>query len=934
MCPLLAETRRLEDDPRRVGRETGALKDGARSRTKSCSWFFFALLGAFSLAEARADLADAERQFRSGNYADCVKTVQKELQDEAGGEDRYLLLSKALLNIGHYAEALQSITNALAKDPRSIRLRWQAREVFQCNGKTDAADEAVQDIFQRVSLEPRAYRDPPNLVVFGQAALLRNADPKRVLDQVFDSARKTDPKLRDVYLASGELALEKHDLALAAKRFREGLKEVPDDPDLHFGLARAYAPSDSALMAASIDAALEGNSNHIGCLLLLTDHSIDAEDYEQARELLDRIKTINPWQPEAWAYRAVLAHLQNELKLEGAARQTALQFWPNNPKVDYLIGRKLSQNYRFAEGAAHQKQALQYASDYLPAKGQLAQDLLRLGEEAEGWRLAQELQKQDSYDVEAYNLAALRDTMAKFATLTNRDFIVRMNSREAAVYGTQVLELLGSARSNLCAKYGIEVKRPTIVEVFAEQKDFAVRTFGMPGNAGFLGVCFGNVVTANSPAAQVGHAVNWRAVLWHEFCHVVTLQTTRNKMPRWLSEGISVYEERQANPSWGQRMNPRYREMILEGEMAPVSKLSASFLAPKSDFHLQFAYFESSLAVEFMMKRFGLERFKALLGDLANGAQINQAIQKQESVRNISTNSGPSPDPKSGAEATLAKFDDEFAAFARDRAAQLAPGLDWERWPGDRDSAKRSGRRSLSRVKSTRPQDGEKGAEDAARREAASATTSPESWEAWATKHPTNFWVLTRRSEELVEAKQWSDAKPLLEKLLQLYPGFTGPESSYRLLAETHRALSDTNAERQVLMRFAQQDDEAIDAYLRLMELGEAARDWPVVAQNARRYLAVNPLTPVPYRFLAQASQQLADYSGAISACNALLELEPSDPAEVHFRLAKLHFRTGSPEARRHLLQALEEAPRYREALGLLLEMDKQDKSGKQRSGL
>ena len=30
--------------------------------------------------------------------------------------------------------------------------------------------------------------------------------------------------------------------------------------------------------------------------------------------------------------------------------------------------------------------------------------------------------------------------------------------------------------------------------------------------------------TANSPAAQAGHPANWQAVLWHEFCHVVTLQ--------------------------------------------------------------------------------------------------------------------------------------------------------------------------------------------------------------------------------------------------------------------------------------------------------------------------------------------------------------------------------------------------------------------------
>src|SRR5262249_11388957 len=146
---------------------------------------------------------------------------------------------------------------------------------------------------------------------------------------------------------------------------------------------------------------------------------------------------------------------------------------------------------------------------------------------------------------------------------------------------------------------------------------------------GYLGVCFGSVVTANSPAAHAGSAVNWQSVLWHEFCHVVTLQLTRNKMPRWLSEGISVYEERQANSSWGQRMNPRYREMVLGDELTPLSKLSGAFISPRSDLHLQFAYYESSLVVEFLVQRFGIEKLKAILRDLGEGTEINQAIAKQ-----------------------------------------------------------------------------------------------------------------------------------------------------------------------------------------------------------------------------------------------------------------------------------------------------------------
>jgi hypothetical protein len=99
------------------------------------------------------------------------------------------------------------------------------------------------------------------------------------------------------------------------------------------------------------------------------------------------------------------------------------------------------------------------------------------------------------------------------------------------------------------------------------------------------------VITANSPASQGASPTCWEATLWHEFCHVVTLNKTNNKMPRWLSEGISVYEERQADKTWGQTINPKYREMLLGDDFVPISKLSGAFSPPRAT--LTISYYES-----------------------------------------------------------------------------------------------------------------------------------------------------------------------------------------------------------------------------------------------------------------------------------------------------------------------------------------------------
>ena len=84
----------------------------------------------------------------------------------------------------------------------------------------------------------------------------------------------------------------------------------------------------------------------------------------------------------------------------------------------------------------------------------------------------------------------------------------------------------------------------------------------------------------------------------------------------------------------------------------------------------------------------------------------------------------------------------------------------------------------------------------------------------------------------------------------------------------------------------------------------------------------MNPLVALPYRYLAQASEAQGQTSAAIEADRALLQLDPPNPAEAHFHLAQLLHQTGDPAARRHVLQALEEAPRYRAALQLLLRMN------------
>lgn len=825
-------------------------------------------------------------QLRTGKYTECLEAARQAIKDGAYQSDWRILELEAMLALGQYKEAAQYLETALRESRADFRLLRLAHQAYLHNGQAREAASMLATISRIGSYRRIEYLGSSEAVALGQSLLLLGAEPRLVLQNFYTSVIKNDPNCREAYLAAGALALAKQDFELAAQQYREALKRFGNDPDAQFGLAQAFYHSDRREMIAALDAALIVNPRHAPSLVLLADHQIDSEDYEGAGKSLARVLAVNPWHPQAWAYRAVLAHLANDPNAAQGHRANGLKFWPTNPEVDYLIGRKLSQNYRFNEGSAFQRRAIQADPAYLPARIQLAQDLLRLGDEGQGWVLADEVNKKDPYNVEAYNLVHLRDTLTGFRTLSEDGLVLKMENHEADVYGDQVMGLLKQAKNELCRKYGFMPSNPITVELFPNQQDFAVRTFGMPGGDGFLGVCFGDVVTATSPQPQ--RHVNWQATLWHEFAHVVTLNLTNNKMPRWLSEGISVYEELQRNPTWGQRMIPQYRRMILAGEMTPVGKLSTAFMSPPSPLHLQFAYYQSSLVVEFLVERHGFESIKAILADLAQGAEINKTLVKHAGRRGegVPPLSSPSHEEEEQGQDALATIEKEFEAFARKRAEALAPGVDWEQPSQDQVD----------------PTDS-----DAVAR--------------WLAQHPNNFWALGLHARNLIAERKWEEAKGPLTKMISLYPDYTGQDNAYRLLAQVHRNLGETRQEAQILATLAELSADAADAYSRLMEIGMEEKDWAQVADNGSRYLAVYPMLPTAYWRLGRAGEELGREEPAIDAYRRLLLLDPADPVDIHYRLAKLLQRRDPAEAKRHILEALADAPRFREGHRLLLAM-------------
>ena len=816
-----------------------------------------------------ADFMQARNAFYQGDYATCIELTRSEVDKGIWNDIWSRQLIECLLASGHYAEAVELYEQVAERFSNSLSLRVLAAKAYRFSGNHQRGSRLLDEIPQLVQAAPYRFSDRDNLLAIGRYLLSLGEDPRKVLNEFYDRALKSDPKFVDAHVAIAELALDKADFQEAVKSLTAAIELRPEDPRLRVLLARAWAPSDAEKASAALSAALEINPHHVDALLMQAEESIDAEEFDAADELIEQALTVNPTEPRGWSLRAAIANLRGEYEREGEYRKQAMATWQTNPEVDYLIGKTLTQHYRFAEAVSYQRRALHLDPSYVPAKFQLAQDLLRSGQDDEGWSLVDQVADADKYNVVAFNLKTLQQQLAQFTTLQHDGFIVRMDAREARIYGERVLELLSEARRVLCAKYEHELSTPVTVEIFPRQSDFAIRTFGLPGGTGFLGVCFGSLITANSPASQGNAPTNWESVLWHEFCHVVTLQKTDNRMPRWLSEGISVYEEVERDASWGQSLTPANKQMLLGVDFVPLSQLSGAFLQPKSALHLQFAYFESSLAVRYLVDEHGLPLLQKLLVDLGAGVPLAEAMEQRYGQAEI--------------------LDEDFQRYAQEQANAYLPETDFTPLEELPEFPMRGDVTELQQ---------------------------------WLAVHPQSYFGQRRLVELQIADRAWDAARAAAERLLELFPEDSAAGGGLMLAATIAREQSDAQHERETLERLLGLSSDDLPALQRLLELDRLSQDWEGLAKTARLMLAAQPLLASGHEALVEATSHLGHPAESIHSLWALQELQPLDPAGLHYQLAQALTVAGRlVEARREVLLALEETPRYRAAQKLLVDI-------------
>jgi hypothetical protein len=209
----------------------------------------------------------------------------------------------------------------------------------------------------------------------------------------------------------------------------------------------------------------------------------------------------------------------------------------------------------------------------------------------------------------------------------------------------------------------------------------------------------------DSPTARDPGEFSWQATLWHELAHVYTLQLSKYRVPRWLTEGISVFEEHRRQPAWGRELTLEFASSLGRGKNFGVKKLPDAFKDPE---HLALAYFEASLLVEHLVGLNGDAGLRTLLLAYADGAKDVDAFAKAfgKSVDDVEVSFKKFLDERYGALSKAladppSKVDPANLSALRQRAqeapATLRANMRWGWRSSGRGSSMRRVRRSSAR---------------------------------------------------------------------------------------------------------------------------------------------------------------------------------------------------------------------------------------------
>jgi tetratricopeptide (TPR) repeat protein len=849
-----------------------------------------------------AQLKRAGELERSGKYSEAID-IYKELAAKDGSTSvasrRGLL--RTLSETGKYGDA-EDAGKRFVGGTSGVELQNALGEVLRLRGKTVEAEAAFKaamtgrasdSLTARLNLDvlrwdrgehAEALKDldgfidvynsrkrsltSEELMAVGTACrYLGVTNPQLFKDalKAYDEAIARDSTNQEAQLREVELFLDKYNSGDAKKSVSALLARNPRHPRALLAAARVTYFDGSGAAADQARKSLEVNPNAPAARAFLGSIYFDGEDYAAAAKEAEQALAGDSTLVEAMSVLAAAKYLQGDRAGFDALKRRALSYNPKEAEFFTNLAEAAARNRLYSRAVDFAREGVVADSTSWRAYGVLGMNQLRVGAMDEGKKNLDRAFAGDPYDVWIKNTLDLLDTFKDYRETTSPRFHFVIDGKESELLSTYLRELAESAYDSLSARYQYKPPTPIRLEVYRSHADFSVRTVGLAG-LGALGVSFGTTLAMDSPAARDAGDFNWGSTFWHELAHTFTLGASDHRVPRWLSEGLSVLEERRARKGWGADVTPEFLVAYKAGKLVKVSRMNDGFMRPAYPQQLIFSYYQASLVGELIERDFGQRAIVDMLGAYKSGANTEQVFQRVLKM---------SPE----------QFDSKFDGYLKERFGKLMAVVEPKDVRGD----------AVPR---------------------APAVDGP-------------YTAAIANGVAAFEMKNYDGAIAAFEKAKAMFPEDAGANGPYWFLAQIYKAKGDARAEATELTALTLRNEDHYAANVELARVLEQLGDTAGAAAALDRAMYVSPYEASQHVRLATFYSRLGNKPKVVRERLAVVALNPVDKAEALYQLALAYYEAGEPQAaRREVLRALEDAPNFEKAQELLLRLQRANRSG------
>jgi tetratricopeptide (TPR) repeat protein len=811
-----------------------------------------------------------------GNYIDAMSVVEGAIEDDEYA--RFPLLSTQLAEVkravGESKEALEileSVVAGLAEPP--VRTLVQYGSLLDFVGQKQIAFSILDQAVQRYN-NGLVFASEDVAMVALASWLMGNFHDANSL---FNEATRANPNNLEAHSLWGDLFLEKYNASDAERSYQEAIDINGRYVPALVGMANVVGDERALQRALAINPNSIPAMETYGQLLMVNGREEEAQDY------FDRVLALNPESLKTLSVLASQAALEERsADYQGYLAQVE-SFSPNNPIFLGNVADSFGNNYLFDEAVEFARAAIAADPQYWQGYTVLGSNLIRLGEEEEGKTNLEIGYENDPFNVMTSNMLKVFDTLETYATLESEHFKVHMSENDADVLWPYLEPLLEESWVTLTAKYGFEPEGPILIEVFEKSEDFAVRSVGLPDIGPLVGICFGKVITLISPDTL---SANWQEIVWHEFMHVITLQMTGNRMPRWLSEGISVYEEREGRPYWGRSQGLDLVRASEQDKLLHVADLNSGFSGAQDSADLGFAYFQAYLVVDFIADEYGFEKLVELVDQYAF---IKEEEERFDEVFGQN----------------LGQFDAAFRGWIDRRVAEINVYVHSEDLPDEGDGHGHGVRENSSAILA----------------ELYNNVSLKQHMRARIEENDRDFQAYLQLGIVLFKEESFFEAKQYLNQAYELLPSYTGYPSPPLVLSQIYEQEGNREAQLQQLALLLQNLQHDYASAIILAEAALEESNFERAEYYIDRAIQVDPYRADVHQLKASYAETIGDSQLAVTEYEVLLKLEINDPAEAQTNLAQAYLNNGQTlQAKENILRALETAPSYQRAQRILLQ--------------